>query len=142
MRVHGLWRIQPFSDALLVAQVFDSWNQDAFIEFSKELEASIGLMNKERWAYIGDTRDWGLAVPDSQTPLEELYLGVKNLVCNVTVVSTSIQQTVIDRMKTPEEATIAPHFFANTIDDTLDILEQHDIHVDRKAVHHWFEQGR
>lgn len=142
MRLHGRWRIRKFSDSLLIVQVFESWNELAFLQFSKELEEEINTMNVQKWAYIGDARDWGLAVPDSQTPLEELYLGVKGLVCNVSVVSTSLQQTVMEKMKSPENSTVAPHYFASSITETLDILERHDIYVDRDAVDEWFEQGR
>lgn len=142
MHLHGRWRIQRFGKSLLVAQVFESWNELAFLKFSQDLEAEIRAMNSDKWAYIGDARDWGLAVPDSQTPLEELYLGVTGLVCNVTVISNSLQQTVMDQMKSPGNAKVAPHFYASSITETLDILEKYDIHVDRSVVERWFELGR
>jgi len=139
--IHGDWRIIRISESLLLVQVFDGWNEEAFVQFSKELAPEVRQMNGDKWAYIADAREWGLAVPDSQSSLEELYLGVTGLVCNVTVISSLVQKSVIDNMKTDEGKAIAPCYYSNTIADALDMAEFHGIEVDRAAVECWFKQG-
>lgn len=138
--IHGYWRLKRF-DNLLVVQVFEGWNESAFVQFAKELEVEIRSMNSDKWAYIADARLWGLAVPDSQSSLEELYLGVTGLVCNVTVVAKTVQQMAIEKMRTPEENAIAPHFFAECIATALDKAQGYEISVDRAAIEAWFAEG-
>ena len=139
--IHGQWRICRIDDSLLLAQVFQGWNEAAFIQFSAELEQQLREMNNHNWAYIADARKWGLALPDSQGSLEELYLGVTGLVCNVTVVAQSVQQQAVEKMRTSEGKEVAPHFFVNNISQALDKAEQCGVFTDHAKVLAWFDEG-